>query len=66
MHFFSNARERAIAVRAQDDWSEEFWIGVIERYSIGPVILTNRLNSKTGLEFLQNTLPNLFDEVHYH
>lgn len=63
-HEYADVNPHSVAPRHfQHEFKINVWIGIIDRYLIGPVILPNRLNGETYLEFLQNQLPSLFDEV---
>ncbi|KAJ8943253.1 hypothetical protein NQ318_009944 [Aromia moschata] len=61
---YSDVNPHSVTPRhLQCEFKINVWIGVIDRYLIAPVILPNRLNSETYLKFLQNTFPDLLDEV---
>lgn len=63
-HEYSDVNPHSVTPRHfQREFKINVWIGIIDRYLIGPVILPNRLNGETYLEFLQNNLPDLLDEV---
>lgn len=63
-HEYSDVNPHAITPRHfQREFKINVWMGIIDRYLIGPVVLPNRLNGENYLEFLQNTLPYLLDEV---
>ncbi|KAJ8961355.1 hypothetical protein NQ318_014598 [Aromia moschata] len=61
-HEYSDVNLHSVTPRHfQSEFKINVWIGVIDRYLIGPV--PNRLNGETYLKFLQNTFPDLLDEV---
>lgn len=47
----------------QHEFRRNVWAGIIDSYLIGPVILPNRLNGERYLEFLENTLPELLEDL---
>lgn len=52
-----------IQSRHQQRFSINVWAGIIGDYLIGPVVLPNRLDGLSYLDFLQNGLPPLLEEV---
>lgn len=47
----------------QQEFSINIWCGIIDNVIIGPYELPGRLNGNQYLQFLQNDLPNLLDDV---
>lgn len=47
----------------QHEFKINVWAGIINNFIIGPVILPHRLNGETYLDHLQNTLPDLLDDL---
>lgn len=65
-HFYAYKGDNPHVTRIrgfQERFSINTWIGVVGDNLIGPVELPNRLNAETYLHFLENTLPNLLDNV---
>lgn len=47
----------------QHEFRVNVWAGIIDNFIVGPVILPNRLNGDHYLDHLQNTLPDLLDDI---
>ena len=63
-HEYSDVNPKlAVPRHFQREFSINVWIGIIDRYLIGPVIMPNRLNGDNYLDFLQNTLPDLLEDL---
>jgi len=63
-HRWSDKNPHAIVERnSQHHFSVNVWCGVIDNYLIGPAVLLNRLTGRMYVDFLQNELPLLLEEV---
>ena len=63
-HRWSNKNPHAIEERnSQHRFSVNVWCGVIDSQLIGPAVLPNRLTGRAYVDFLQNELPLLLEEV---
>lgn len=51
--------------RHQDKFCVNIWAGIIGDFLIGPFVLPNRLNGQQYLNFLENDLLHLLDDVPY-
>lgn len=51
--------------RHQNKFFVNVWAGILGNNLIGPVVIPRRLNGAAYLNFLQNVLPTLFDDVPY-
>lgn len=63
-HVYDDENPHATKVtHYQHEFKINVWAGIIDTFIIGPVILPHRLNGENYLEHLQNTLPNLLDDL---
>lgn len=63
-HVYADENPHAIKVNHhQHQFKINVWAGIIDRYLIGPVVLPHRLNGNIHLNFLQNTLPLLLEDL---
>jgi len=63
-HQWSDKNAHAIVEKnSQHRFSVNVWCGVIDNHLIGPAVLLNRLTGHTYVDFLQNELPLLLEEV---
>lgn len=63
-HEYSNQNPHiTITHHYQREFKINVWAGILGRYLVGPVILPNRLNGASYLLFLQNTLPELLEDL---
>ena len=63
-HRWSDKNPRAIVERiSQHHFSVNVWCVMINSQLIGPAVLLNRLTGHTYVDFLQNELPLLLEEV---
>jgi len=63
-HQWSNKNPHAIVGRnSQHRFSANVWCGVLDNQLIGPAVLPNRLTRHAYVDFLQNELPLLLEEV---
>lgn len=64
LHVWSEENPHAtIQTRHQRQFHINVWAGIIGRYLLGPFVLPNRLNGQLYLEFLQQQLPQLLEDV---
>ncbi|KAL3287437.1 hypothetical protein HHI36_001908 [Cryptolaemus montrouzieri] len=47
----------------QNQFKINAWISVIDNFIIGPVVIPDPLNGEAYLNFLQETLPDLLDDI---
>lgn len=63
-HFWSHENPRVVRrTNYQHRFSFNLWAGMIEDKLIGPIILPNRLTGRDYLNFIQNELAELLDDV---
>lgn len=64
-HHYADENPHAIHVRHfQREFKINVWIGIIDDHLIGPVrLLPNKLTAETYLHFLQETLPELLEDL---
>ncbi|KAJ8940238.1 hypothetical protein NQ318_016694, partial [Aromia moschata] len=63
-HVYADENPHAIRAKSsQREFSINVWMAFINNSLIGPIRLPNRLHSNSYLDFLQNTLPDLFDDL---
>jgi len=63
-HRWSDKNPHAIVeINSQHRFSVNVWCGVIDNQLIGPAVLLNRLTGRKYVDFLQNELPLLLEEV---
>lgn len=63
-HFWNDENPRAVRrTNCQYRFSVNLWAGIIGNQLIGPIEMPNNLNSERYLDFLQNQLAGLLDEV---
>lgn len=64
MHYWSEENPHWMReVDHQNRWSVNVWCGILGNRIIGPFIFNNHLNGESYLDFLQNDLPILLEEV---
>ena len=64
LHRWSDKIPHAIVERnSQHRFPVNVWCGVIDNQLIGPAVLPNRLTGRAYVDFLQNELPLLMEEV---
>jgi len=64
LHRQSNKNPHAtVEINSQHRFSVNVWCGVLDNQSIGPAVLPNHLTGCMCVDFLQNELPLLLDEV---
>lgn len=63
-HVYADENPHAIKVaHHQHEFKINVWAGIIDHYLIGPVVIPDRLNGDNYLNFLQNTLPILLENL---
>lgn len=63
-HVYADENPHAIRQRHfQKEFQLNVWAGIIGEHLIGPVVLPARLNGEMYLNFLQETLPDLLDDL---
>lgn len=63
-HFWSHENPHAVVERGfQQQFSVNVWAGIIGDYIIGPHFLPLRLNGETYRQFLEETLPQLLENI---
>lgn len=63
-HVYAVENPHAIKINHfQHEFKLNVWIGIIGNFIVGPVILPQRLTGNIYLQFLQNTLPDLLDDL---
>lgn len=63
-HFWEEENPHAIIVKSsQYRFSLNIWAGIIMNHLLGPFVFPPRLNAAIYLEFLENTLPELLEDV---
>lgn len=66
-HYWSNNNPQwQRSVEHQHQWSINVWGGIIGTHVIGPHYFEGHLNREIYLQFLQNELPNLLEDVNLH
>lgn len=64
MHYWSDTNPRWMQeVQHQGRWSVNVWCGILGTEIIGPFFFDEPLNGRTYLNFLENHLPDLLDDV---
>lgn len=63
-HVYAVENPHAIKVNHfQHEFKINVWAGIIGNFIVGPVILPRRLTGENYLDFLQNTLPELLEDL---
>ena len=63
-HIWDDKNPHAVFIRVhQARFNVDIWGGILGGYLLGPVIIPDRLNGAAYLEFLQNMLPLLLEEI---
>ncbi|KAJ8936920.1 hypothetical protein NQ318_012541 [Aromia moschata] len=63
-HVYADENPHAIRAKSfQREFNINVWMGFITNSLIGRISLPNRLDGNSYLDFLQNTLPDLFDDI---
>lgn len=63
-HIYSDENPHAIKVaHHQHQFKLNIWAGIIDRYLIGPIVIPDRLDGNIYLNFLQDTLPMLLENL---
>ena len=63
-YIWDDENPHAVFIRVhQARFNANTWGGILGDYLLGPVIIPDRLNGVSYLEFLQNTLPLLMEEI---
>lgn len=63
-HVYSDENPHATKVtHYQHEFKVNMWAGIIDNFLIGPVVIPNNLNGNNYLFFLQETLPNLLEDL---
>ncbi|KAJ8953499.1 hypothetical protein NQ318_023620 [Aromia moschata] len=63
-HVYADENPHAIRAKSfKHECSINVWMGFINNSFIGPIRLPNRLDGNSYSDFLQNTLPDLFDDL---
>lgn len=63
-HVYSDQNPHATKVaHHQHEFAINIWAGVIDNFIIGPVVIPNRLNGENYLQFLQQTVPELLEDL---
>lgn len=66
-HIYSEENPHSTATKHyQHEFRINVWMGIIDDFLIGPALFPNRLNGERYLEFLQNTLTDLLDDLPLH
>lgn len=64
MHYWSRTNPHWMReVDHQNRWSVNLWCGVLGDRIIGPFVFDGHLNGESYLNFLQNDLPNLLEDI---
>lgn len=64
MHYWAGANPHwMLEVNHQNRWSVNVWCGIVGNNIIGPFIFNEHLNGEIYLNFLENTLPGLLEDV---
>ena len=62
-HWSDENPHMILQARHQHRFSLNVWLGILGDRLLGPIFLPNRLNGDAYLDFLQNSLPQLLEEV---
>lgn len=63
-HVYALENPHAVkSIHFQREFSINVWMGIIDRYLIGPVMLPNRLNGESFLQFLEQNLNENLEDV---
>ena len=63
-HIWDDENPHAVFIRVhQARLNVNIWGGILRDYLLGSVVIPDRLNGAAYLEFLQNTLPLLMEEI---
>ena len=63
-HIWDDENPLVVFIRVhQVRFNVNIWGGILGDYLLGPVIIPDRFNGAPYLEFLQNTLPLLMEEI---
>lgn len=62
-HYYSTSNPYLVATHSQTRWSLNVWGGIVGDYVIGPHFFEGRVNGLIYLDFLQNHLPLLLENV---
>lgn len=63
-HVYADENPHACKVtHYQHEFKINVWAGIVDTFIVGPVILPQRLNGDSYLQHIQNTVPDLLDDV---
>lgn len=62
-HYYSTTNPHYIVTHSQTRWSLNVWGGVLGEYVIGPYFFERRVTGEVYLDFLENRLPELLENV---